>query len=285
MRLNSIRRTATRQAIIVIAMMCLVIGSADSHEMWVEVSKSIVKPGTEVSLNLYVGRNLKGDVQPYNPNSFQHYNVTTATTRVPISGHFGDIPAGRVASVAEGLNIVSYHSEPMQLRFREASKWQQYLAYEGLDDVAQFYRQNDFPQQGVRETYQRCSRALIWGMPPPETSLVETAKQDRPVGMPLELIFLDNPFITTNSSETLKLRLIYLSKPIAGIQVRVFYRSANERDKVIDTTARTDQNGTVTLPRFGPGHYLFNAVHLFPAAPALQADWQSYWASLSVTLE
>jgi len=185
--------------------------------------------------------------------------------------------------VAPGLNIVRYLSRQQHVQFRESSKWLQYLDYEGLRDVAQFYRQNDFPQHGLSEQYQRCARALIWGKPPSQAAMAEDAKQDRPTGMPLELIFLDNPF--TNSSEMFTLKLLYLSKPIADIQVRIFYRPSAQKDKVVDTIARTDQHGAVGLPRFGPGDYLLNAVHLIPAAPGQQADWQSYWASLSFTLE
>ncbi len=284
MKIDSIRRAITWQAIAMMAIVCITCRVVYAHEMWIQASKSIVDPGAEVSLNLYVGRKLKGDDQPYNPRGFQRYRVTTATAEVPIEGHYGDVPAGRVAPVAEGLNIVSYHSNQMRLRFKEADKWQQYLEYEGLDKVAQFYRQNDFPQQGLMEKYQRCSRALIWGTPQDAASLAKVAKQDRPIGMPLELFFLDNPFLD-NASEQMRLKLIYLSEPIADIQVRVFYRSGKPGDDVVDTVARTDEKGMVTLPRFGPGDYLFNAVHLIPAVRDREADWQSYWASLSLSLQ
>ena len=281
MKFNPIRRVTKWQAIV--AVVCFATGVASSHEMWIQGSKSIVEPGTEVSLNLYVGTKFKGDDKPYNPSAFQHYRVATSTATVPITGHYGDIPAGRVKAVSPGLNIVSYHSQPFQIQFKEADKWQRYLEYEGLDEVAQHYRQNGFPQSGLRETYQRCARALIWGVPPSATSLAKADQQDRPSNMPLELISLDNPF--TIASDMLKLQLLYLADPIANIQVRVFYRAAGQKDRVVEKIARTDQHGTVTLPRFGPGDYLFNAVHLVPPPPGHQAEWQSYWASLTFTLE
>jgi uncharacterized GH25 family protein len=280
---DPIKRRIMWQAVVAMAAVGWLSSAAYSHEMWVEVSKSITEPGAEVSLTHYVGMNFKGDVQPYNPSAFAQYKVTTSSAQTPLSGHYGDIPTGWVKSVAAGLNIVSYHSLNFQLQFQEASKWQTYLEYEGLGEVAQLYRQKGFPQGGVKENYQRCARALIWGMPPSEASLAEVAKQDRPTGMPLELLVLENPL--TSSSDRLKLQLIYLSEPIADIQVRVFYRSAKQQDKVVDQIARTDQNGSVTLPRFGPGDYLLNGVNRVPAAPGHQADWQRYRASLSFTLD
>ncbi len=285
MRLNPIRSIMRWQPIgaLIACLFSLTSSPVWGHEMWVEASRSIVKPGVEVSLNLYVGQNFKGDELVYNPRRFIHYKVVTSTTERPIPGHYGDSPAGRVKAVAAGLNIVSYLSQHQQIRFDDAAKWQQYLKYEGLRETAQVYRQKGFPQQGIREHFQRCARALIWGAPQAETQLLESDQQDRPTGMPLELISLDLPF--TSSSNTFNFQLIYLSKPIADVQVRVFYRSPDKKVPVKDAIARTAQDGTVTLPRFGPGRYLFNAVHLTPAAQDRQAEWQSYWASLSLTLK
>jgi len=66
MRLKPIKSAIKWQTLVALATLCWSSGVVHSHEMWVRASKSIVKPGAEVSLNLYVGRHLKGDELTYN---------------------------------------------------------------------------------------------------------------------------------------------------------------------------------------------------------------------------
>jgi len=45
--------------------------------------------------------------------------------------------------------------------------------------------------------------------------------------------------------------------------------------------ARSDQNGRATFAIDEAGPWLVKAVHMVPAAAGSNADWESFWASLT----
>jgi uncharacterized GH25 family protein len=50
-------------------------------------------------------------------------------------------------------------------------------------------------------------------------------------------------------------------------------------------SARTDASGRVRLNLRQPGMWLVKAVHMVPAPAGANAEWASYWASLTFELK
>ena len=67
------------------------------------------------------------------------------------------------------------------------------------------------------------------------------------------------------------------SAPLAGALVVAF----NQRSPYHRLRARSDQNGRATFAIDEPGPWLVKAVHMVPAAAGTNADWESFWASLT----
>ena len=73
------------------------------------------------------------------------------------------------------------------------------------------------------------------------------------------------------------LRLIYEGKPLEGALVVAF----NKTEPLKKRKARTDKDGRVQFDFNRPGVWLVTAVHMLPAPPKTNADWESVWASLT----
>jgi hypothetical protein len=74
--------------------------------------------------------------------------------------------------------------------------------------------------------------------------------------------------------------LTYEGKPRTGALVLAI----NQRDPSKKLSARSDAQGRVAFRFPMGGVWLVKAVHMIPAKPGTNADWESYWASLTFDL-
>ena len=242
---------------------------AHAHEFWIEpVSHRLPAPGA-ISANLKVGGNLKGSVFPYLSKRFVSYRIDGPAGRTDVRGNEGDIPSLSHEASEPGLYILTYHSTADRLDYEEWQTFVDYVGYEGLDGAIDAHLAADLPRTGFAELYTRCAKALVQVGPP------APGDRDEAIGMPLELVALDNPF--TGELDDLPVRLLWQGKPAADIQIAVF----RETDSIERTTLRTNADGRATIPLDGGGRFLLNAVRMARAAGDDGVAWESHWASLT----
>jgi hypothetical protein len=228
--------------------------------MWIEPTTFTPQPGQIVSIRLRVGQDMIGDPIPYSAQLAKQFTATSGTL-VPREG--GD-PAGLLR--AENSATISYLSNPSSVE-QAPEKFDRYLKEEGLDKIKPTY--NGKP---VRELFTRCAKAVLGG-----------AASTKPLGLPLELIAEPNGFY----------RLLWQNKPLAGALVVAMSKDAMNKPQKL--SARTDAHGHVTFsltPSSCPSGgacprvtWMLKAVHMLPATPAEDADFHSYWASLTFELK
>lgn len=239
---------------------------AAAHDFWIEPQAFRPKPGTAVGLRLFVGQDFKGDSVPYFPQKFERYFVAGPAGTQPIPGVLGDEPAGTVTPAAPGLYVIGLHTRPDSVSFDTPEEFEQYLRKEGLERSLALHQRRHKAGKKIGETYFRCAKSLI---------AAGTAGDgaDRILGFPLELVAETNPYRT----RTLRLRLLYQGKPLAGALVVAF----NKAEPLAKLKARTDADGRseFTLPRSGT--WLVTSVHMIPASFFSGYDWESLWASLT----
>ena len=72
-------------------------------------------------------------------------------------------------------------------------------------------------------------------------------------------------------------KLLYQGRPMAGTRVV----AVNQRSPFDRVTGTTDTGGRVRLRLPMSGTWMVKAVHMVPAPAGSNADWSSYWASLT----
>src|SRR5262249_36515216 len=150
-------------------------------------------------------------------------------------------------------------------------KFNQYLAEEGLDAVAAQRAQSKTTRAEAREQFSRCAKSLVV-----IGGDVNAAQHDRALGFTLELVAERNPYLLA-PGDVLPLQLLYRGQPLAGALVVAM----NRLDPAAKVSARTDASGRVRLRIGRDGLWLIKAVHMIAAPDRSQADWASYWASLT----
>jgi Domain of unknown function (DUF4198) len=240
--------------------------------MWIEPATFLPEAGQIVSLRLRVGQDLLGDPLPRSSELIKQFIVVDPEGRKPVVGRDGGDPAGFLRSPMAGVMVVGYHSNPSTVELT-AAKFNQYLRDEGLDEIAAIRARRNETNTPVHEMFTRCAKSLLLTGPPDATH------GDRTLSFPLELLAEKNPYML-HAGEALPLHLTYLNHPLANALVVAMNRM-NPSQKV---TARTGADGCVTLRLPSEGMWMIKAVHMIAAPAGSNAEWASYWASLTFSL-
>lgn len=240
-----------------------------AHDLWIEPATFFPGTGAIVALKLRVGQDLLGDPVPRDPSLIKQFVYEDATGRKPVVGRDGADPAGFLRAEAAGVLVVGYHSNPSAVTLT-AEKFNQYLKEEGLDAIAALRARRNETGAPARETFSRCAKSLVLSGP------ATKGPGDRALGCTIELVAERNPY-TTPAGEDLPFRLTYENRALPGALVIAI----NRVDPSRKLTARTDSDGRVRLRLKDDGMWLVKAVHMVPAPAGANAEWASYWASLT----
>ncbi len=264
--------TTHRIASLVVAVTLMGSISLHAHDMWIEPTTFQPETGAIVGAKLRVGQDMIGDPIPRSSALINEFIVQDDESRRPLIGRDGSDPAGLLRVAVPGLLVVGYRSNPSTVEMT-GEKFTQYLKDEGLDQILALRASRGQTANGVKEMFSREAKSLIQSGP------ASAATGDRTLGFPLELVAEKNPY-ALGAGQALPVRLTYESRPLAGALVVAI----NKDDPSQKLSARSDKDGRVrlTLPR--RGMWLIKAVHMIPAAQGSQAEWESFWASLTFAL-
>ena len=243
-----------------------------AHDMWIEPMTFAPETGQIISVKLRVGQDLLGDPLPRDPALVNQFIVEDPEGRKPVVGRDGADPAGFLRVAVPGLLIVGYRSNPSFVELTP-EKFNQYLKDEGLDSVAAVRAQRNQTGAKARELFARCAKSLVLSGP------AAADQHDRALGFTLELVAERNPY-ALRAGEDLPVRLTYENRPLSGALVMAMNR-LNPSEKL---SVRTDKDGRVRFKLRPGGMWLIKAVHMIPAPAGSNAEWQSYWASLTFEL-
>lgn len=254
-----------RAGLLAVAAICPLL----AHDMWIEPTTFSPQPGEIVGVKLKVGQDLLGDPLPRDPKLIREFVFEDALGPKPLVGRIGGDPAGYVRVAAPGLVVIGYASNPSSVD-ETAEKFNQYLKEEGLESIAAMRAARNETGAKTRELFSRCAKSLVLSGP------ANAGQDDRALGFTLELVAERNPY-TLHGAEELPVRLTYESKPLAGALVVAMNR-LNPTEKI---KARTGSDGRVRFKLRPGGMWLIKAVHMVPAPVGSDAQWASYWASLT----
>ena len=250
------------------------IKPASAHEFWLEPSDYNLIADEQLTVTLRNGEKFRGDLLPYLPAEFVRFSLRNAGEDYPVESALGDVELTLPRTGAPGLKVLTYESQAQQLEYSSYAKFAQFAREEGVEWVLEEFQNKHDRQLPVREKFRRFAKSLF--------SVGMASGADQPMGMELELVAMDNPYLI-GEKDALRFQLLYQGAPLVGAQVSIFSRSQSQsahRD-----TAITDHQGIVTLSQLPGREYLLNAVHL--RAPGLLerftqgTHWESLWASLT----
>lgn len=255
-----------------VAVMALSGAPLFAHDMWIEPTTFSPGPGQTLGVRLRVGQDLLGDPLPRNASLINQFIFEDAAGRRPVAGRDGADPAGFLRVAMPGLLVIGYRSNPSAVELA-AEKFNQYLKEERLDTIVAVRARRNETGAGARELFSRCAKSLVLSGSPSKV------QGDRLLGFTLELMAERNPY-SMRAGEELPVRLTYENRPLAGALV-VAMNGLNPSEKL---AARTDNAGRVQFRLRPGGMWMVKAVHMVPAPVGTNAEWTSFWASLTFEL-
>jgi len=251
----------------------LLVTPAFAHEYYLEPSSYTVKIGEEFGVAHKNGMRFNGNAYPW----ISQWNVRSEAWQngsgVKVRGKDGDAPALKLKSNQTGLISIIHESGLSSLKFNSWDKFKSYLADEGLSHLLVQHKAAGYPEIFIKEVYTRYAKTLV--------NVGGGDGLESPAGLKIELIALANP-ATLKRGEPLPVKVVFNSKPLANVTIKVFAgHKTDPAHKII-----TDEKGHALIPDSGPGDYLLNAVHMTKPVSkepmAKDAHWESFWASMTL---
>jgi hypothetical protein len=244
-----------------------------AHELWIETRPAAPRPGDPFAVALRVGDGL---AEPHpvrrEERRIRRFVTLGADGERPVLGADGADPAGLARAGGSGeLALVAYESDAAHLVL-DAARFEAYLRADGLDRVARLRAARGESAAPGRERYSRCAKALVR----PAGAPVPAAGFDRVAGLALELVAERDP--AALAGEALPVRLLFRGAPLGGALV-VARRLAADGERTV--AARTGDDGRARLALDEPAFWLVGAVHMLATEEDAEADWRSWWASLT----
>ena len=244
------------------------VGQVAAHDFWIEPSNFTPAPGEIVRVRLRVGQNFVGDPVPRDEAAIDRFEIEGPAGHAPIEGADGVDPAGFARVDGSGTRMLVYESRGGLVTL-PAETFTRYLSDEGLEFIVQRRARSGTSAVDARDRFHRCAKAIIAaGTPSPGMP----AKS----GLTLELVPRRDP-TTLHAKDSLPVTLLFRGRPLAGALIKLLEKDGpGQVDGV-----RTDRHGEATLTLRADGSQLVKAVWMEAAPPGAEADWDSWWASLS----
>ena len=257
---------------------------AQAHEFWLQPNTFFAQPGQVVTIEVLVGEHFNGERSEGKKNRLVQYAHWIEGAKEDVSpslteDHYGIVP---LKVTKPGTHLVAFANTNKYLSMR-ADSFLLYLQEDGLDQVIKLRQERNETQTRSREFYRRCVKTLIQVgavKPTDKTFSLDT-------GMPLEVIPEKNPY-SLKPGEWAEFRVVFDHKPLPNALVRYWTRPFMKGTELPDSKPkglteehqRTDAKGRVRF-RLRAGQNMVSLVQMVPVMDDKQADWQSYWGSLT----
>ena len=248
------------------------------HELWIDTTDFKVEKDTMINLNLRNGENFDGFSLGYFDRSIKEFYWRQNGKRFDNNSRQGDNPALQISPTDNGLVSIIYVSKPTIIKYKDFSKFQNFVIEKHSPSAVEIHKNLDFPLENFSEIYTRYSKALVG---------VGTSKGfDTENNLELELVALENPY-TDNMADGIEILALYNGNPRALSNLNVFERS-NTDSSVNTFVVKTNDKGVAVVEVKNDCTYLIDNVIIRPANKKLFKDrgviWESLWAALTFSV-
>lgn len=264
-----------------LSIICLILAGAiwQGHEAWLQPTAYRLLPSDTLHLELLVGEGFRGETRAFEASKTVHFKAKgirsvgaprTEALQAP------ETPAQRFSLPLVGWQgtLCVFSQSTNSFIELAAEDFREYLLHDGLEHMDSLRTAQGVADRPARELYARYRKTLVRvGAGAPLAEAI--ARPLAPDGY--EVVPLDDPY-AHRAGDALRFAIYFKGKPQPNAMVQFWHRSGETLTKA---QLRTDAQG-VTSHRFElPGVWMVSSVWMIALADATEADYQSYWASLT----
>lgn len=258
-----------------IVLFALATAALAAHDLYLMPQKFTAAPGEILMVSVHSGDAFPISVDGADPARLVEPRLigpngiaSITSFRIAAKATHGFVPVDQ-----QGSLWLAVSTKPRLLEL-PAAKFESYLKEEGLDAVLKHRAGSSSPG---RERYSKYAKSLLHaGAPTPEFTAA-------PLGLPIEIVPLKDPAQLKPGAE-MPLQILFHGKPAAGLQIVSAWAPPLGKSKH-SIVGRTDAKGRIDIPLEAAGRWRIHAVHMQPCPDKNEADWESFWASLTFELQ
>jgi hypothetical protein len=247
-----------------------------AHDLYLSPRGFVMKPGQSAQVEFHNGDAFPESQVPPRVERLRDVEVRWAGGKSPMRDVRAEGNKGLATFTAPSADafLLIARTTPNLLEL-DAPKFEEYLNHEGLEWVVEWRRKNGEGSTRSRELYGKYVKSILHtGGPDPFVT--------KPVGFAIEFVPDVDP-VTLKAGQKLGLQVLFRGKPApAGIRVEAssYFQGKAENNIV----GRTDAKGRIEVPLNRPGLWKLHAIQMIRLEDRKQADWESFWASLTFEL-
>jgi uncharacterized GH25 family protein len=251
-----------------------------AHEFWLMPARFFYFIREKSNIRFQAGENFIGSNWSGNRDKIQQLNhYTPGGLTVDISDKLSMQPGDSLLLplAEEGTHMIVFNSKNTFIDLAP-DQFDAYLEEDGLSDALKYRRDQGETTKNGREYYQRSVKTIV------QVGNKRTDQCLLPTSLPLDIVPLENPYSSPDwppgrSLPEVGFQLLFLGEPLANTLVKVWYRDESGTNRMEALTS--NKKGRIKMARH-PGPVMISAVYMRRLKDDPQADWQSYWASLTL---
>lgn len=260
----------TRYKLKIAAIFCFSLASicALAHEFWLDPISFRVK---EVWVRFKVGEHFLGDNWKGNAEKVQLLALIYLNQHIKIAPSSlksqGD--SIKIKLPFEGTHTLIFNSTNSFIELL-STKFNEYLKEDGLDNIALWRHQHGQDSTAGREYYQRSVKTLL-------QNGGKTTNVSQKTNLPLDIVPLINPY-DFKKQQRINFMVYFKQQLLQEGLIRVWHKN---KEGQVTESAINMKNGTFSIDATPQGQWMVSMVHMTPNNADQQADWQSFWGSVS----
>ena len=241
-----------------------------AHDFWLAATNWMPAADVPVMITAGLGERFptRTGFKP-RPDWFDQWRVVGASGEIPVTTAFEWSPlmmTNEVRLPSPGAYLGVMRVTP-RIENMVGKEFTDYLKEEGLERIIAARQAAGESEKPAKELYARYAKIAI------RNGAGSGAHLTRPVGLKAEFVPASDP-TALKPGESLTVQLLTDGKPVAGAAVDAVSDAGSVRGE-------TDADGRVTLKIDREGAWLIRTVHMVALNGSPEADWESYWVTLS----
>lgn len=259
----------------ILALALLVAPPAAAHDFWIQPAQFWLDRPGPTSLTLQVGHGAE-----HQRSQIRAGRITRLAAIAPDGGardlraalHIGDESDAAFGLTGEGAHVLVLETDDHAQSHLPASRYNAYLAEEGLTPVALARAQAHRTGAEGSESYLRAAKAIIQ-----VGQRGDQGRATQPLGLPLEIVPERSPYALPRATN-LPVRVLLRGRPLPGALVKL---TDLDHDASPVGTSRTDADGRAVFPLPGSGLWQLNVVWSEPRPEGAETEYETTFSSLA----